>query len=144
MIPSLAKVIGDAIQARLAALRVGLPAKVVSYDAAAQRVSVKPLIQDRYVDLATGAETSEDLPVIVDVPVLFPQGGGYRITFPLAVGDVGWLQFADRSLDVWLNRGGVVDPGDSRTHDPTPARRSRSTDRRSAWAGATGSPKRLT
>jgi hypothetical protein len=64
-----------------------------------------------------GERQVERPPVIPNVPVQFPQGGGYRITFPLAVGDTGLLLFSDVSLDVWLSQGGEVDPLDDRRFD---------------------------
>jgi hypothetical protein len=38
------------------------------------------------------------------------------LVLPVSVGDTGLLVFADGSLDVWLARGGVVDPLDDRHH----------------------------
>lgn len=38
------------------------------------------------------------------------------LALPVAVGDTGLLIFSDRSLDVWLATGGIVDPGDDRRH----------------------------
>jgi hypothetical protein len=98
-----------------------MPARVTSYDAAKRRVSVKPLIKESYVDGFTGERLTESVPVITDVPVAFPRGGSYRIEFPIAAGDTGWLWFADRSLDRWLASGGEVDPGDDRDHHLTDA-----------------------
>ena len=51
-------------------------------------------------------------------PVLFPQGGGYSITFPLESGDPVKLSVAARSLDEWLTDGGTdVEPADPRRFD---------------------------
>jgi protein gp138 len=55
------------------------------------------------------------------VPVAYMQGGGFFISVPLAVGDVVTLQFAERSLDQWLQtaRKGsqrAVIPGDLGLH----------------------------
>jgi len=88
---------------------------VVGYDQTTNSVAVKPLIEDSRI--ANGSRTTLALPVINEVPVAFPNGGGYRITFPIQVGDVGWLMFADRSLDAWLATGREVDPVDDRDHD---------------------------
>jgi hypothetical protein len=43
--------------------------------------------------------------------------GAYKITFPVAAGDIVLLCFAQTSLDNWLQLGGVVDPQDSRKFD---------------------------
>lgn len=97
----------------LGELHTGCPARVESYDATKQRCSVQPLIRRVYED-ETGARQSERHPVITDVPVCFPGAGEWRITFPLARGDTVWLEFASASLDLWLQRGGEVDPEDPR------------------------------
>lgn len=114
----------EAIDAGLSSLnkelRVALPARVESYDADKQKASLQPLLLDFYED-ERGARKTERLPVVSDVPVLFPSGGGAFVTFPVATGDTGLLLCADRSLDVWLNRGGEVDPNDTRCHHLTDA-----------------------
>lgn len=111
---SLAEVINAALDYRLANVRVAIPGQVEYYDAAKQTATVQPLVQDRFVDGAE--ELVESLPALVGVPVAFPSGGGFVITFPLAKGDTGLLVLADRPLDQWLAKGGVVDPVDVRTH----------------------------
>lgn len=104
----------------LADLHTSLPGKVVRYDAATQKADVQPLIKERYAD-ENGAAQSRDLPVIPAVPVQFPGSGGYRITFPVTVGDTGLIVFSEASLDKWLVSGGTVDPADDRRHDLTDA-----------------------
>jgi hypothetical protein len=113
--PTLAEVIRDAIESSRLDLRVGIPAEVQDYDAPTQKVSVRPLLQNRYTQ-EDGTEAVEALPVINDVPVIFPGGGGFRLTFPITRGDTVWLQFADRSLDTWLQHGDLTDPDDTRNH----------------------------
>lgn len=113
--PTLAEVIRRALDARLADVRVALPARVEKYDAAKQVVDVLPLLQERAVG-EDGAELVESLPVVPNVPVVFPGAGGFRVTFPVQPGDTVLLVFSDRSLDVWQAKGGEVDPVDLRRH----------------------------
>jgi hypothetical protein len=108
--PELAEVIRNAIESRLAHVNVSLPARVESFDATTQKVNAKPLVMSFYVDEA-GNRQPQALPVIAGVPVAFPQGGGYALTFPLAVGDIGTLVWSQLSLDRWLSgTGAEVDP----------------------------------
>ena len=101
-------------------LHTSLPGKIVRYDSSTQKADVQPLIKERYID-ESGATQVRDLPVIPSVPVKFPGAGGYRITFPVAVDDVGLVVFCEASLDKWLVSGGTVDPSDERRHDLTDA-----------------------
>jgi hypothetical protein len=89
---------------------------VESYDATTQKASVQPLIKRGYYDEKGGVRQAESLPIITGVPVLFPGGGGCRITWPIAVGDTVLLVFSEASLDKWVVTGGEVDPRDDRRH----------------------------
>ena len=117
---TLAEVIAAAIEARIAEVRVGLPAVIQSFDATTQLAAVKPPLGDTII-LEDGSEQAIELPVISDVPVQFPGGGGHSITFPVRAGDPCWLVFSDRSLDKWLDSGAVTDPIDLRRHHLTDA-----------------------
>ncbi len=118
--PSLFDVIQTALNARLADLHVALPARVERYDAARQMLDAQPLLLSAYQQ-EDGSRATERIPVITNVPVLFPGAGGFRLTFPVEVGDTVLLIFAERSLDRWLALGGEVDPADRRMHDLTDA-----------------------
>ncbi len=110
--PSMAHVIRQAIESRLADVHTAMPATIESYDAATGMAAVAPCLKRKYA--ASGELV--DLPVISNVPVLFPRGGGAAITFPLVKGDVVLLVFAERSVDAWKTEGGKVDPQDTRKH----------------------------
>lgn len=119
--PSLLEVLRAVVEARLADVRVSMPARVVSYDATRQAVSVKPIIRQGRID-STGERVADSLPVIENVPVVFPGAGGFRVTFPVAAGDTVLLVFSEQSLDKWLALGGRdTDPLDDRRHDLTDA-----------------------
>jgi hypothetical protein len=93
-------------------LHVWLPAQIVKINGN-QSVDIQLLLQTRLLD-----GTVITRPVIQHVPVEMPNGNGWSIKLPIAVGDTGRACFADRSLDVWLaSQGGIVDPQDSRQHD---------------------------
>jgi hypothetical protein len=107
--PTLAGVIRSHIAAQLDELHVALPARVESYDASRQAVSVQPLIRHAYRDESAERQV-ESLPMINDVPVVFPGAAGYRVTFPIAAGDTVLLVIASASIDKWLKHGGEGDP----------------------------------
>ena len=87
-----------------AGLWTALPGVVVKVNLAAHTVEVKPSILMSYVD-STGAAQSIDVPVLPDVPLVFPSGGGYSLTFPVAVGDEVLVVFASRCIDAWWESG---------------------------------------
>lgn len=65
----------------------------------------------------TGVWTNVALPVLVDCPVIFPGGGGFEFTFPIAAGDEGIVIFASRCIDAWWQNGGVQPQAELRMHD---------------------------
>jgi hypothetical protein len=103
-----------AIDARLAEIHTAIPGRVETFNRARAQVSVKPLIKRIYRD---GLQIS--LPVISNVPVIFPRSGEASLTFPLQKGDTGLILFSERSLENWLARGGEAEPGDPRRFDMT-------------------------
>jgi hypothetical protein len=116
--PTLGVVLANALDARLLDVHTALPAKVERYDAAKQLVDVKPLVKS--YRLGEDAQpVAVALPVICNVPLVFPGAGGFRITFPVQVGDTVLLVFAEASIDTWLeSHGGAdVDPADVRRHN---------------------------
>ena len=93
-------------------LHTALPAKVVSFDPANQTVTLAIQIKMQLAD-GTGA----DIPPLVDVPVSFPRGGGFAVTFPLKAGDEGIAIFSERCIDGWWHSGRASLPLDFRLHD---------------------------
>jgi hypothetical protein len=111
---TLAEVIRAALEAQTADLHVSIPARVTRADLAKGLLDVQPLVKD-LVERDAGPEALS-VPVIANVPVVWPGAGGFRLTFPIAAGDTVLLVFSDRSLDQWLAKGGEVDPRDPRRH----------------------------
>lgn len=97
-------------------LRVALPGIIQSFDPETVTCVVQPAI--RYVETDNdGNRATNNYPLLVDVPVVFPRGGGITLTFPVKAGDECLVIFADRCIDFWWQSGGVQEPVDSRQHD---------------------------
>lgn len=109
--PKLAEVVGVALDARLEELMVCVPARVERYDSSLQLVDAQPLVKRTHED-EEGNRVLERMPVITNVPVVFPGGGGFGLRFPIARGDTVLLVFAADPLDAWKSLGGEVDPGE--------------------------------
>ncbi|OQP33939.1 Gp138 family membrane-puncturing spike protein [Pantoea latae] len=97
-------------------LRVSMPGIIQSFDPIACTCTVQPAISGQVTDEA-GDFKSAPLPLLVDVPVIFPRGGGCTITFPVKAGDECLVVFSDRCIDFWWQNGGVQEPVDPRQHD---------------------------
>ena len=104
--------IRSAIEQHMARVWTAAPARVVSYDAAKQTVSLQ-ITQKAFVKQSDGSVKAMTIPVIQDVRVQFPAGGGQSITFPIAVGDEGMATFTTRSPDGWQQTGQDSAPPDA-------------------------------
>ena len=103
-------------QAIMSAMRVSMPGIIQSFDPDAVTAVVQPAIKGVELD-ESGADVSVNIPLLVDVPVVFPRGGGCTLTFPVKAGDECLVIFADRCIDFWWQNGGVQKPVDLRMHD---------------------------
>lgn len=97
-------------------LRVALPGIIQSFDPETVTCVVQPAVKG-YESDDSGKKSSLSLPLLVDIPVIFPRGGGVTLTFPIKAGDECLLMFADRCIDFWWQNGGIQEPVDSRMHD---------------------------
>lgn len=117
-IAQLASVVKTGIESALMNVHTAVPGKIVSFDAALQTASVQPLVKRVFKENDGETETlvDVDLPVCINVPVHFPGGGGYHLTFPIAPGDECILIFAERAIDVWHQTGQSRKPNARRFH----------------------------
>lgn len=118
------------MQAKLWTSCVGI---VESVDLAAQTCSVQPAIQGS-VQAEDGSVLAVNLPLLVDVPIMFPRAGGFAITFPVKKGDECLVNFSARCIDSWWQSGGVQAPLEARMHDLSDG---------FAFFGPTSQPKKL-
>lgn len=104
------------IDNKLMDVHTALPAIIISFDPEKRTVSAQPTIQ-RVFSEGEGKAGADNLPPCVDVPVVFPMGGGYELTFPINKGDECLLIFAERCIDSWFETGRPSEPADFRQHD---------------------------
>ena len=96
-------------------MRVSIPGIVQSYDTAQQTVTVQVAIREKLnID---GNESWADIPLLLDVPVVFPRAGGYVLTLPIKKGDEVLVMFGDCCIDAWWQSGGVQNQVEWRRHD---------------------------
>ena len=100
------------IDGRLKDLHTCLPGIIASFDPDTQTASVQPAIQRIFTE-----KGAVNLPLCVDVPVAFPGGGDFFLTFPVKAGDECILLFSERAIDNWHASGGTQTPAEYRLHD---------------------------
>ncbi len=105
-----------AVEDKMTGFWTSAPGRVVSYDAAKQRVSVQLAVKG-FVKQEGGAQKAVDIPVLQDLPVQFPSGGGQTMTFPVKAGDEVLVHFTSRSPAAWQQSGGDQVPTDSRLNN---------------------------
>lgn len=97
-------------------LRVCIPAKIISIDYDKMTCQCQPLIREK-LRLASGEYSGVDLPMLLDVPIVYSGSTDYSITFPISIGDEGLVVFADMCIDTWWQSGDVQDQFEVRRHD---------------------------
>lgn len=113
---TLADVIRNSIEHELNSVHTCLPAKIIDYDSSLCIASVKPLIKHR-----TQGGQLLSMPIIYNVPVMFPRTASSAITFPVNSGDCVLLIFSEANIDTWMMSGDESEPADTRRFDLTDA-----------------------
>lgn len=93
-----------------------LPCIIVSFDAVAMTCVAQPAIQGN-IRQEDGTFVDVNMPLLLDVPVIFPSGGGFTLTFPIAAGDEALVVLASRCIDSWWQLGGIRPQAELRMHD---------------------------
>lgn len=86
-----------------------MPGEVVSFDAAKQTATIRPLYKKRLDGVPT------ELPELQEVPVRFARAGGSAMTFPVKAGDRVTLRPQMRSTDGYLGQGGEFEAPSTRS-----------------------------
>lgn len=105
-----------AIDGRFSRAWTALPGIIQSVDFVKMTVSVQPAIRGQITNEA-GVQIEVDLPLLVDVPIVFPSAGGFSLTLPVAQHDEVLVVFSSRCIDAWWQSGGVQKAMEARMHD---------------------------
>ena len=100
MIGNLGELVKRTVRKAMAETRSSMPARIVSYDAGTRLASIQVLQPE-----VTDDDQVVEQPVITDVPVFMPIGGGAAVTFPVGGGDDGVVWFADQDIGAWVAGG---------------------------------------
>lgn len=97
-------------------MHVAIPCVVQKFDKVTRTVECQPTVRERMVD-ENNKISYIQYPVLVNVPVCFPQTTNSGITFPIKRGDECIVIFQDVSIDNWWLKGNVQNPVEQRRHD---------------------------
>ncbi|MCP4481424.1 MAG: hypothetical protein GY817_01160 [bacterium] len=111
--PDLYMLMNRIISMRLASLNTVMPAIIDKFDAENKTCDVTPVFKKKYIN----EDNALQLPVIQNVPIVFPQTSNSIISLPMKRGDSVLLVFSQRSLEDWKTKGGILEPADKRKHN---------------------------
>ena len=88
-----------------------IPGVVTAYDKTTRRATIKPQI-------TAVASLGQKIPkeAYSNIPVYMPGGTGFQITYPVTVGDTGWLIASDRNISIFKQNKEESAPNDYRKH----------------------------
>jgi phage baseplate assembly protein gpV len=91
-------------------VNTSIPAIITSFNKDLQIVKVKPCI--KAIKTIDDNKEYVELPELIEVPIITPYSfsSGFSLTFPIKPGDECLLLFSQRSIDYWLNSGGIQCP----------------------------------
>lgn len=104
--------IRNAVIYQLLNIHTAFPGAVVTYDYSTKKASIQPLVDKKYTD-----GTTQAMPILNNVPVIFPFASGASITFPVSAGDYCLVLCCERSIDNFLSNGAQSPPSDPRKFD---------------------------
>lgn len=86
--------------------------QINTYNKAEQSATIQLQVKRRIRDTEI-----KSYPLLVDCPVIFLQGGGAFLDFPIAKGDFCLVFFNDRDIDDWWTSANVKEPLTTRKHN---------------------------
>jgi hypothetical protein len=118
--PTLEEVLEEIFDSKLASVYTALPGKVTRYYSEKQTADVQLQIKDHDID-EDGRPVFKSYPVLPNVPIAFPRGGDFFMSFPMSPGDYVLIVFCRSAIDQWRAKGVETAPGDLRHHSLTGA-----------------------
>lgn len=110
--PTLTQTIQAAIKSAMLDLHTMMPGTITAWDPSTGLADVQPALKWKPVDA-----DAQNIPILTEVPVIVLGTNAGRLGLKLAPGDSVMLLFSERSIELWMERGGQIDPEDSRRHD---------------------------
>lgn len=104
------------INSALNDVHTAIPGIIMSFNKDERTAEVQPAIKRVFIN-NDGEPEAHDLPPCLDVPVVFPGGGGFELLFNVQEGDECLLIFSERCIDGWYETGDTAEPYDLRRHD---------------------------
>lgn len=101
---------------RLSSLWTALPGIVQSFNPLQMTAVVKSAIKFKQTS-PDGSIQWKDFPLFLDVPIVWPSGGLFTMTFPVTEGDEVLVVFASRCIDSWWQNGESQNQFEFRMHD---------------------------
>ena len=96
--------------------RCCIPCIVQSYNEAKNTVECQPVIRERIIN-EDGTVQYVQLPLLVNVPVIFPGSSSFELKFALKQNDECLVLFSDLSIDNFWQKGSLQNPVEVRRHD---------------------------
>lgn len=96
--PTLTQLLKHAIEMRLLDVHTALIGRVQTYYSTTQTADIEPVLK-RTLTTIDGQIKQESLPLLIDVPVIFPSAGGFFLSFPVKPGDFVQIIFNEVSID---------------------------------------------
>ena len=96
--------------------RCCIPCIIQSYNSENNTVECQPAVRERIIN-EDGTIQYVQLPLLINVPVVFPGSANFDIKFPLSKNDECLVFFSDLSIDNFWQKGSVQNPVEVRRHD---------------------------
>ncbi len=97
-------------------LRCCVPGIIQSYDSVHNIADIQPAVREQVLNYDNTVQYT-NLPLLINVPILFPSCSAGSIKFLLKQGDECLVLFSDLSYDNFWQKGNVQNPIEVRRHD---------------------------